>query len=214
MRRILFAFALLTTSAVYAQDVKPPAAASETTPVTQTISLSSLGSNDYSISKISGSKNKAFDDYVKLAEEVAPYRERRLISLADFNTRSNKAKVLILDARSAAAFQAGHIKGAVNLPLPSFNNENLRKIIGRNKNREILIYCNNNFTDNRFPIATKVARTSLNISTFINLYKYGYKNVYELGEAIESSHAELAWVGENPKQFTKIGPRATGLVYN
>jgi phage shock protein E len=160
----------------------------------------------YEVTKIAYSPDDEYDSYVSLAEKVAPLREKRLISLADFNSRSAKPDVLILDARSERAFAAGHIKGAVNLPLPSFSKTSLRKIIGENSNREILIYCNNNFTDNRFPVVTKIPRTSLNISTFVNLHQYGYKNVYELGEEIKTSHKDLAWLSQDPALVTKIGP--------
>ena len=91
-----------------------------------------------------------------LTAEVQPLRSERLISLSEFKVRATKADVLILDARSAQAFAEGHIAGAVNLPLPDFTAESLSQIIGANSDREILIYCNNNFTNNRRPVVTKL----------------------------------------------------------
>jgi hypothetical protein len=135
-----------------------------------------------------------FDGYTALTAEVAPVRRARLISLADFNTRALKRDVLVLDARSAQAFAEGHIEGAVNLPLPDFTAEALAEIIGNNPGREILIYCNNNFTNNRRPVVTKSIQLALNIQTFINLYGYGYRNVYELGEAVDMDAPEVRWV--------------------
>jgi phage shock protein E len=137
-----------------------------------------------------------YDGYTKLTAEVDGYRQGRLISLADFKARAAKKDVLVIDARSAEAFAAGHIKGAVNLPLPDFNDESLKKLIGKNENREILIYCNNNFTNNVWPIPVKRIALALNIQTFINLYGYGYKNVYELGEAVDRNLPEVEWVGD------------------
>jgi phage shock protein E len=102
--------------------------------------------------------------------------------------------VLILAARSASAFKQGHIRGAVNLPLPDFTAESLAKVIGKNGSREILIYCNNNFINDRDPVKTKAIELALNIQTFINLYGYGYRNVFELGEAVNMDAPEVRWV--------------------
>lgn len=129
-----------------------------------------------------------------LTAEVEPVRSARLVSLAEFQARAARPDVLVLDARSAAAFRQGHIEGAVNLPLPDFTAEALAEIIGANPDREILIYCNNNFINNRRPVVTKALPLALNIQTFINLYGYGYKNVYELGEAVDMDDPSVGWV--------------------
>jgi phage shock protein E len=142
-----------------------------------------------------------FDGHQKLVQEVQPYRQTRLISLADFKTRFAKGDVLILDARSETAFAEGHIKGAVNLPLPDFNDASLKEIIGKNPDREILIYCNNNFTNDLRPIPLKRVQLALNIQTFVNLYGYGYKNVYELGEAVDRNLPEVEWVGNKTAEL-------------
>lgn len=135
-----------------------------------------------------------YDGYTALTAEVAPVRRARLVSLVDFNKRIASGDVLLLDARSAQAFAEGHIKGAINLPLPDFTEQDLTRVIGENKGREILIYCNNNFTDNRRPVITKSLQLALNIQTFINLYGYGYRNVYELGEAVATTDQGVNWV--------------------
>jgi phage shock protein E len=145
---------------------------------------------------VAGSPLIDYDGFSKLTAEVQQYRETRLISLADFKARAARDDVLILDARSASAFAAGHIKGAVNLPLPDFNDASLKALIGQNAGREILIYCNNNFTNDLWPIPTKRVQLALNIQTFINLYGYGYKNIYELGEAVDRNLPEVEWVGD------------------
>lgn len=142
----------------------------------------------------SGSPLIDYDGYAALTAEVAPVRRARLIDLADFNKRIASGDILLLDARSAQAFAEGHIKGAVNLPLPDFTEQDLARVIGDNKGREILIYCNNNFTDNARPVITKSVQLALNIQTFINLYGYGYHNVYELGEAVKTTDAGVNWV--------------------
>jgi phage shock protein E len=57
-----------------------------------------------------------------------------------------------------------------------------------------LIYCNNNFRNNIRPVETKATPLALNISTFVNLYGYGYTNVYELGEAVDMNDPAIGWV--------------------
>ena len=143
---------------------------------------------------VGGSPLIDYEGYTTLAAEVAPVRSARLVSLGEFNVRAAKPNVLLLDARSAQAFAEGHIEGAVNLPLPDFTAETLAAVIGANSEREILIYCNNNFTNNRRPVATKRVELALNIQTFINLYGYGYNNVYELGEAVDMDAPNVRWL--------------------
>lgn len=135
-----------------------------------------------------------YDGYTKLTAKVAPVRQERLIALAEFQTRAAKPDVLVLDARSAQAFAEGHIKGAINLPLPDFTADALAEVIGANPDREILIYCNNNFINNVRPVVTKRVELALNIQTFINLYGYGYRNVFELGEAVDMDDPDVSWV--------------------
>ena len=142
----------------------------------------------------SGSPLIDYSGFKNLTAEVQPYRSTRLISIADFQTRAAQTDVLVLDARSASAFKAGHLNGAINLPLPDFTADALAEIIGTNPNREILIYCNNNFINNRNPVRTKALPLALNIQTFINLYGYGYKNVYELGDAVDMDDPSVGWV--------------------
>jgi hypothetical protein len=135
-----------------------------------------------------------FNGYLKLTEKVRPYRAKRLLSLDTFKAQSRNKNVLVLDARSAQAFAEGHIEGAINLPFPDFTAESLAAAIGPDRDRRILIYCNNNFTDNRRPVVTKALPLALNIQTFVNLYGYGYKNVWELGEAVQTTDARVGWI--------------------
>lgn len=135
-----------------------------------------------------------YDGFRDLTAEVQPVRSERLIPLSEFKARATRTDVLILDARSAQAFAEGHIAGAINLPLPDFTAESLAQVIGANPDREILIYCNNNFINNRRPVMTKALPLALNIQTFINLYGYGYKNVWELGEAVDMDDPHVGWV--------------------
>ncbi len=135
-----------------------------------------------------------FDGYAKLTQKVRPIRAKRLIALEAFKAQAADPNVLLLDARSASAFAEGHIKGAVNLPFPDFTEESLAQIVGKNRDRRILIYCNNNFRDNKRPVVTKALPLALNIQTFVNLYGYGYKNVWELADAVTMDDPRVEWV--------------------
>ena len=134
-----------------------------------------------------------FTGFRALAGEVEPYRQARLVDWDSFATLAARPDVLILDARSESAFRAGHIEGAVNLPLPDFTAERLAEVIGR-ADRPILIYCNNNFRNDENPVMLKRVELALNIQTFINLYGYGYRNVRELGDVIDFNDPWIPWV--------------------
>ncbi|GAB5489612.1 MAG: rhodanese-like domain-containing protein [Parasphingorhabdus sp.] len=132
--------------------------------------------------------------FASLTAKLQEFRAKRLISMDQFSDLATQDNAIILDTRSAAAFQAGHINGAINLPFSDFTEEKLTQVLG-DKNRPILIYCNNNFRDNAFPVARKSAPLALNIPTFINLYGYGFKNIYELNDVVAMSDPRLEWVG-------------------
>ena len=106
---------------------------------------------------------------------------------------AREPNTIILDARSAAAYAQGHIAGAINLSLPDFTAQSLDAAI-RDPNTRILIYCNNNFANNAPPVVLKSVQLALNIQTFINLYGYGYKNVYELGDVVNFNDPNVGWV--------------------
>ena len=137
-----------------------------------------------------------FAGFMDLSSDVFEYRETRLLSLADFNAMAAESDTIILDARSAYAFEMGHIERAVNLPFSDFTDEKLASIIPSADTR-ILIYCNNNFSDDVEPIPLKRVSLALNIPTFINLYGYGYENIYELAVMTETTNADVNWVSSD-----------------
>jgi phage shock protein E len=145
------------------------------------------------IPRAPGNPQIDYPGFRRLAEEVQPYRQGRLIAWAEFDRLRRQRQVLILDARSESAFRQGHIAGAVNLPLPDFNAASLAQVIGR-ADRPILIYCNNNFSNNRNPVPMKLTPLALNIQTFINLVGYGYRNVRELNDVIDFNDPRVRWV--------------------
>lgn len=134
-----------------------------------------------------------YDGFQRLAGEVQPLRAERLLSLEAFQRMAREPRTIILDARSADAYAAGHIAGAINLPFTDFTDSSLRAALG-DPDVRILIYCNNNFSNNAAPVILKRVEVALNIQTFINLYGYGYRNVYELGEVVDFHVPEVQWV--------------------
>jgi hypothetical protein len=136
-----------------------------------------------------------YEAFVRLAAELAPVRASHRLEWNDFIARARAGNAVLLDARSAKAFAQGHIKGAVNLPLPDFTDEALRRVLGHDPDRPIYIYCNNNFTDHRAPIPLKRAPMALNVPTFINLHGYGYRNVWELAGLVTTADPKVGWVG-------------------
>jgi hypothetical protein len=165
-----------------------------------------------------------FDAYEKLVAEVKQHRKTRLLATEAFIKLSKNEKTIILDTRSDSAYAAVHIKGAVHLNFSDFTQENLARIIPSD-DYTILIYCNNNFNiaeingslvdEVRFAqvMATKSyvpapitkfipipLTLALNIPTYINLYGYGYKNVYELGELVNTFDGMVEFEGTAVKK--------------
>ncbi len=134
-----------------------------------------------------------FAGFNNLSQEVYAYRQNRLVNFAQFQAMAREPNTIILDARSAAAYAQGHIAGAINLSLTDFTAPALAASI-KNPNTRILIYCNNNFENNAPPVVLKSVQLALNIQTFINLYGYGYKNVYELGDVVNFNDPNVRWV--------------------
>ena len=136
--------------------------------------------------------NPAIDmpGYLEVAREAAQHREARRVSEEEFMRMSREPGTVVLDARSRDKYDELHVKGAINLPFPDIAIESLKATIP-DKDTRILIYCNNNFADAEGPFPAKIARASLNLSTYIALYSYGYRNIYELGPLVELRQSKL-----------------------
>lgn len=134
-----------------------------------------------------------YQGFQRLAARVTPERAKRRVTLARFQEMASSGKAVILDARSADAFARAHIAGAINLPLTDFTAPALAAALP-DRDRPVLIYCNNNFSNDRSPVMLKAPAVSLNIQTYINLSAYGYRNVYELGETVDFDDPKVGWV--------------------
>jgi hypothetical protein len=157
----------------------------------------------------------SFDDYKSLVAAVEAHRESRLIDLDTFLEMSKGQDVIILDSRSAFRYERIHLKGAKHLAFADYTQENLARVIP-SFDTTILIYCNNNFEGNQTDFATKSVMPppapgsvlgqefavqkkpltlALNIPTYINLYGYGYRNVYELNELVKVNDPRVEFEG-------------------
>ena len=134
-----------------------------------------------------------YPGFSRLTRKLQSVRDRHRITLTQFQAMATSGKAVILDARSADAFAAGHIVGAINLPLTDFTAPALAAMLP-NRDRPVLIYCNNNFTNNVAPVMLKSVAVSLNIQTFINLHAYGYRDVWELADRVDFNDPAVRWV--------------------
>ena len=154
-----------------------------------------------SMSPCSGVDNPLVDyrGFAQQVQEVEAIRAERLVSEEKFIELMADKSIVILDARSEAKFAALHVKGAKNLSFPEFTEETLAKIIP-NKETRVLIYCNNNFTNQQEAFPSKSFRAALNVHTFNALYSYGYKNIYELKPLLDFEKTAIKFEGPLAKQ--------------
>jgi len=139
-----------------------------------------------------------YDGFARHVAEVQALRYARLVTEAEFLRMAAEPGTVVLDARSDRLFRLRHIKGAVNLGFPEFTEATLARVIPTKQTR-VLIYCNNNFFGAPESMPTKVISSALNLSTFVSLHAYGYRNVYELGPAVDVRASKLAFEGAEAK---------------
>lgn len=136
--------------------------------------------------------NPAIDmeGYLQVSRAAAKHRQTRRISEDDFIRMSREPGTIILDARSREKYDLLHIKGAIHLSFPDITVDSLKQTLP-DKSARILIYCNNNFVNAEEPFPTKLPSASLNLTTYIALYNYGYRNIYELAPQIDPKQSKL-----------------------
>jgi len=130
------------------------------------------------------------DGYLRFAKEAAAQRETHRLSESEFIRMSKEPGTIVLDARSRQKYDELHVRGAINLSFPDITVSSLAKAIP-DKTTRILIYCNNNFANALSAFPEKLPPASLNLSTYVALYTYGYRNVYELGPYMDIRDAKL-----------------------
>ena len=135
------------------------------------------------------------DAYLRVSVEAARWRESHRLTEAEFTRMSREPGTVVLDARSRTKFDELHVKDAVNLSFPDIAIESLARLLP-DRDTRILIYCNNNFTGAPESMPTKAVSSALNLSTFVSLHAYGYRNVYELGPAVDVAKAKVIFEGD------------------
>ena len=137
-------------------------------------------------------QNPAIDmqQFLRVSAQAADWRASRRLSEADFIRMSREPGTIVLDARSAEKYAEMHVRGAINLPFPDIAVERLQREIPDREAR-ILIYCNNNFRNAQGPFPTKLPQAALNLSTWVSLYSYGYRNIYDLGPQLDPAPSAL-----------------------
>ena len=135
-----------------------------------------------------------YDGFARNVQEVRELRETRRLTEEEFMRMAREPGTVVLDARSERLFRLRHIHGAVKLSFPEFTAETLAAIIPTRDTR-VLIYCNNNFEGAPESMPTKMISSALNVSTFVSLYAYGYRNIHELGPAVDVKSSRLEFAG-------------------
>lgn len=140
--------------------------------------------------------NPAIDmeGHLRIAAEAAKHRQSRRLTEDEFLGMMREEGTIVLDARSRDKYDELHIAGAINLPFPDITVASLEQLLP-DKNARVLIYCNNNFVGAEKAFPSKIARSSLNVSTYITLYDYGYRNVYELGPLLDARTTHIPFEG-------------------
>ena len=96
------------------------------------------------------------------AEKEVSYTQ---ITQDEAKERMDEEGVVILDVREQGEYDAGHIKGAVLLPVGEIEEESAKEVIG-DKDKVVLVYCR---TGNRSKTASQA------------LVDLGYTAVFEFG---------------------------------
>ena len=167
----------------------------------------------------------SFADFKSLVAEVEPHRRERLVDLETFLAMSRRPDVVILDTRSGYRYDRIHLRGAKHLSFPDFTQENLRTVIPSEDTTVLIYCNNNfdgnevdfaskvflpaprralvpggpgkSATTPKSQIASqeKPLMLALNIPTYVTLYGYGYRNVYELDELVKVSDPRISFEG-------------------
>ena len=176
---VLVTLLLVAATAVASEPAAPAAPSASPTPAAASAEIA----------------NPAIDmpGFLEVSQRAAEHRRTHRISEEEFLRMRAEPGTIVLDARSASRYAQLHVKGAINLSFPDIAVESLAQTIP-DKSTRILIYCNNNFTGAE-AVPAKIATASLNLSTFVSLYDYGYRNVYELGPQVDIAKSKLPFEG-------------------
>ena len=109
---------------------------------------------------------------------------------------SREPGTIVLDARSKEKYDLLHVKGAINLSFPDIDRrEPEEDPAGQGRPHPDLLQQQLQATPRRRS-RRRCRRASLNLSTYIALYNYGYRNVYELGPQVDPKDSKLPLVSK------------------
>lgn len=148
--------------------------------------------------------------FIESAIKAEELRKTRRVDAEEFKKMASEPNTLILDARGKSAFENLHVRGAVNLPYTEFSETSLAHVIP-DKSTRILLYCRNNLISVRVGMNADLSQprrpgpdleleyekgrsAGLNIPTYITLYIYGYRNVWELKPAVDPNNTSIEFV--------------------
>lgn len=159
--------------------------------------------------------------FLDAAAQAEKLRVKRRIPAEAFARMAKEPNTIVLDARGALDHEQLRVKGSISLPYTAMAEESLRRAIP-DQNARILIYCRNNILSSRpsvnfpvtpakpqslevsreFPYPTefdppqipKTFGAGLNIPTYITLYIYGYRNVWELDPVVDPNNTPIEFV--------------------
>jgi hypothetical protein len=128
--------------------------------------------------------------YVANARNADAIRKSRHLTEDQFLQAMAEPGVVLLDTRNAAAYKLRHVKDAVNLSLPDLSAASVAPLVPA-KSTKVLVYGSNNFPE----AASPAPAASPKISAFVNLYTYGYTNIFELGPVVDVKTTKLPLAG-------------------
>ena len=104
----------------------------------------------------------------------------------DFTKLLYDKKALFIDARKTEDYNAGHIKGAINISYEDFHkkskDEQTEMMKGYNKNGIIVCYCKGGDCDMSIDLAYDIAKLGF---TSLNIYLGGYKEWEDAGYPVD-----------------------------
>lgn len=103
------------------------------------------------------------------------------VSPQQLATWLSEQSTLLIDLRSASEYQAGHLQGAINLPLTDMTEAELKRR-GISKQARIVVYCDFQLLPTR-----RIALTTLGHPT---LQQLGFDNVFTLEPLWQSAHCK------------------------
>ena len=99
------------------------------------------------------------------------YSGAQLLSSKEAKEKIKKNNALVIDVRTQTEWNLGHLKNAKHLPSSNINEKNANQILGKNKQRNIVVYCN---TGQRARRAAELFKS------------YGYINVFYIAGTYKS----------------------------